>query len=107
MKTKILFAATIVSIALSLLSCDSKQTSISQLEKFNQELYLHSMDYTPEQWANAEKKFEKISANIAKYEDEMTFEEKVYVTKMQTECNVHLGKNKAMELWKDVKNILN
>ena len=106
MKAKILLVATLIATVSALTSCNTKQADIYRLEKLTHNLYLESYSYTPEQWAKASEKYDAISADLSRYESEMTSQEKLYVKKLEAECYAFFGKNKANGLWEDIKEVM-
>ena len=103
MKTKFLFMAMLITLLPVLSSCNSKQASICKLERLTHELYLESYAYSPQQWSDASEKYDAISAELSEHEMDLTSQEKLYVKKLEAECYAFFGKNKATDLWNDVK----
>lgn len=103
MKTTRFITIAIVAIfAMFMYSCDTKQNAISQLEKFNKELYLKSGGYTEVDWKKAELRFLEINDKLTAHTEEYTEAENTYIKKMQLECEAYFTKNEIGGFWNDL-----
>ena len=90
MKIKNLILCSILGV--TLMSCTTKQSAITQLENFSYELRDNSRNYSVEDWQKAGKKFVKIRKDINKYELDYTAEEKTKIGRLEGDCARYMAK---------------
>lgn len=69
-----------------LASCHSKRTPISHLEKLTEEISANYSTYTLEDWNTLSVKYDEISNELEKYDNQYTDEEKQEIAKLQGKC---------------------
>ena len=100
--TRSITIAIVAFCAMFMYSSDTKQNAISQLEKFNKELYLKSSGYTEIDWKKAELRFLEINDKLTEHSEEYTEAENTYISKLQLECEAYFTKNEIGSFWNDL-----
>lgn len=68
MKRNQLLFFTVLGIVLLLTSCNKKQRAIDSLSEFVEKVEQHASEYTEEDWAEADKEYDELIAEIDMYE---------------------------------------
>ena len=91
MKTMKIWMACIVMV-LAMASCSTKQSAISQLERFSTELRDHSRYYDVQDWERAGKKFVDVTKRVKKYQMDYTPEELARIGRLEGECAGYMAR---------------
>lgn len=84
MKSTIASLMMVLMSLLSLSSCQTKQSALSQLENFSYELRDNSEYYNLDDWKKAANQFQKIRNNINKHD--YTFAERKQIGQLEGKC---------------------
>lgn len=103
MKGKIVLMAVLAVLMLG--SCATKQSAISQLERYSYELRDNAQYYSVRDWQNAVDDFKTIRKRIAKHEQDYTPQEKRHIGELEGQCAKYMAQGAKQRLVNGVRNI--
>ena len=92
-------------MALVMASCSTKQSAISQLERYSYELRDNAQYYSVRDWQNAVDDFKTIRKRIAKHEQDYTPQEKRHIGELEGQCAKYMAQGAKQRLVNGVRNI--
>ena len=98
-----LFICLAIACLFSLISCDSSQTAINDLETLLHEIETNHQSYTEEDWENISLSYSAIEEELAMHE--YTDEELKEIGRLKGKCMGYLTKQSLKDLEKQIKDL--
>ncbi len=104
--TKLYSSIIILLSAFFLISCDSKEAPVNELDDLTEEISENSKDYSDEDWEEAALQYQQIEADLEKHHAEYTDAELKEIGKKKGKCLAFFAKQSAKNLKDNMEDMM-